>query len=746
MKRKAVAFGVGLAGCLTYLAWQWSAPAPISLPLDQLPGRFEPVVLGPVAPLGRYENLAFFTSDCQIDGLKAGDLLAGLPLRTRVSFYLRAVCPVRLDLQVRFRAVREQRVTFCINDQPWMEADLSSQWQALGQPLKAEQLRPGKNQLSFRMELGEPVEFRNFQVTTVAPDPSLPGSPLDWPGDRECRLPWNANLALAVHSQGAARLHWEALEADRTPGAAQPEQPRLRVSFRAPQVEWQREVGLTPGPQEIALPASPTGWGKLQLMALCQGSPLPGQLGLKLKQAKVQLRRSREKPTATPSSAPTLAAASGHPTVIFYLIDTLRADHLGCYGRDPSPSPEIDRFARDAVLFEDVSAQSGWTKPATASIMSSQWPWRHKVQDFADQVPATLPWLPQILKAGGYRTAAVVTNNLAGPDFGFARGYDSFQMLAKGTSEEAHRQALQWLEKRPAGQPFFLYVHTIDPHSPYMHSARYAGKTRAEAEPLDTEPRRLSDQAAINRLRGESDRDLQPRVNQLLVDYDHEISNNDHNFGLLMAWLKQHHLYDSSLIVVVSDHGEEFLEHGHVGHLSTLYQELLHVPLLIKFPGQLQGGQRVAQTWQQIDIAPSILRACGLAQPPEFQGRPFVPGAPPPAERPSLFSVQAGRAILPSQHQGENPIYTSARGIRQGQWVYQRVVACAAGRMEPEELYDLDNDPAQQHNLAPSDVGRSLDLSLLLEPLFEYHVQPLPKDEKTSRKLMELLRSLQYVR
>ena len=703
--------------------------------LAQLPVRFEPPLLGPDPPLARYENFPFCTSDCI---LTDETLIAGLPLRSRFAFYVNAIRPAQFEFEARFTGNLSQPLIWALNGRPWLACPLTSQWSTYRQAISQSDLRLGRNLLTMEMDLGHAVEFRRLRVSAGP----LSSGRLE---AEDLQLPWEANLAVALESQGPSKLHFEALESDVDPGVARPQEGTLRVTLRSPDQEWQRDY-VAGGPLEIALPASSSGWSKLQFMAIGPTRPLPGQRGLRLRKGKVEVQLP---PAAAPSPVASRPAvpAPARVNLVVYLIDTLRADHLGCYGYSPSPSPALDAFARDAVVFDDVSAQSGWTKPATASIWSSQWPWKHRVQDFADKLPPDIPWLPQLLHSAGYQTAAICTNNLAGPDFGYDRGYDSFRIMPKGTSESAQEATLEWLEKkRKPNQPFFLYVHTIDPHAPYMHSPRYRGLTRAEAEPLDNEPRALTEAAFTKKLRGESLQDLKPRVDQLLADYDREIVNNDHNFGLLIGWLKQHQLYDQTMIVVVSDHGEEFLEHGHVGHLNSLYQELLHVPLLIKFPGNFGAGTRVPETWQQIDIAPTILQVCGLAAPAEFQGKAYTPGSQAQRSRTALFSVQAGRLVLPTQALYQKPIFTSAHGIRQGNWMYQRVLAGAAGQCEPEELYDLTKDPGQQHNLAQSDAGRSLSLSLLLEPLFELTSQKLPESDESNRKLLELLRSLQYVR
>lgn len=723
--------GLGL-GCA--LLWTRTHAPTTRVDLTQLPLRFEPDVLGPEAPLGREENGPFVSSDCSWEG---GVVTAGSPLRSRFSFYVQSRSRLKLELQARFPGPVQQSVLLALNGTPWLSCPITSRWATFRADLPDGSLRQGRNQITMDMDLGSRLELRSLRIYPGGQPQSA--SP---PKADEVQLPWEANLAVAVAPGRGSRLRCRSLTTDLRPGAAALMGSTLRVSLRGPDQEWQQDIPITSGPLDLALPTTAGSWSKLQLRAVSQGEPLPGQMGLKLQNPQLEVLASqRVSPLTLPG-----ALTPGRPNVVLYLIDTLRPDHLGCYGHSPSPSPALDRFAQDSVLFLDASAQSGWTKPATASIFSSQWPWRHQVQDFADKLAPEVPWLPQILQAHGYQTAAVVTNRLAGSEFGYDRGYDSFRELAKDTSEQAHAEALDWLKQKRDGRPFFLYVHTIDPHAPYMHSPSYQGRARAQAEEVDQEPRLLAEEASLLRFRGQPLGELQPRVQRLVHDYDREIANNDHSFGLLVEWLKAHQLYENTVIIVVSDHGEEFLEHGYVGHLNSLYQELLHVPLLIKFPGQVGAATRVAETWQQIDLAPTVLHACGIEAPATFQGLAYRPGALASPARPCLFSVQAGRALAGNRPENKRAIFCSAHGIRQGNWMYQRVLASGPGQREPEELYDLEHDPGQQHNLAEADPGRALSLAVPLEALFRYTSQSLPKSEQSNRELMELLRSLQYVR
>lgn len=717
------------------LLWTRTPMPRHSVDLAHFPMRFEPTVLGPEAPLGREENGPYLSSDCF---LEEGVVTAGSPRRTRLSFYVQSKSQLQLELQARFSEPLEQPVLLSLNGTPWLSCPVTSNWATFRANLPDELVALGRNQITMSLDLGSALQFRKLHIFANK-EPQTPPQP----GKEEITLPWDANLAVALAPGRSTRLRSQSLIAELRPGAAVMANATLRVSLQGPGQHWQRDLPVTSGPLDLALPTSEGSWSKLQLRAVSQGDPLPGQLGLKLHHPQLEVRASER--VAPPSLAGALTP--GRPNVIVYLIDTLRPDHLGCYGYKPSPSPALDRFAQDSVLFLDASAQSGWTKPATASIFSSQWPWRHGVQDFADKLATDVPWLPQILQANGYQTAAVVTNRLAGIEFGYDRGYDSFHEIAKDTSEHAHAEAVDWLEhKRSPDRPFFLYVHTIDPHAPYMHSPNYRGRPRAQAEKIDQEPHRLAEEATLMRFLGRGLGELQPRVDRLLADYDREIANNDHSFGLLIEWLKSHHLYDSTLIIVVSDHGEEFLEHGYVGHLNSLYQELLHVPLILKFPAQAGAATRVTETWQQIDLAPTVLHACSIPAPPAFQGLAYRPGALASPARPCLFSVQAGRALAGHRPEDKKAIFCSAHGIRQGDWMYQRVLASRPGQREPEELYDLSRDPRQQNNLSQTDPGRALSLAVPLEALFRQTSQTTPASEESNRKLLELLQSLQYVR
>ena len=736
MKRLAAA--LLLLGLIFWQGLQWALKNNTRLPLDRAPFRFEAAVRGPAAPLARQQAYPFCSPDILVSEPLQTGLLLARPRSSQLRFYLPDREPLELSLKARMAVAYEENVDFSINQQSWKSARLTQDWQTLQGPVPAELLRVGRNALGLKVPTGLPIEFGDW---TIRPKQEEVPCALD---SETLKLGWGSHLAVAVQSTGWPQLALDSLDFDLPPGTALPQQAWLRLLYRAPGLEWSCRLDPQGRPLTVNLPHSTSGWGKLLLEAQCVGPLQSGQRGLVLRKPELALRQSASAAPARPGQPLRVT----RPNVILYLIDTLRPDHLGCYGRTPSPSPNLDAFAQDAVLFQDACAQSGWTKPSTASIMSSQWPWRHRVQDYKDMVPPDLPWLAEELQRGGYNTAGVVTNSLAGENFGFNRGYDFFVTRNKATSEEAHGLVEQWFaSQRQADKPFFLYIHTLDPHSPYMHSKAYRNLARVDAEQMDKEPIHLGDSAQLEDYKRPYDSEIRKRVQQRLADYDREILNNDANFGKLMAWLKLEHLYQNTLIIVVSDHGEEFLEHGRVGHVNSLFQELVHVPLIIKFPGNQGGGIRVKEPWQQLDVAPTILGACGLPQPKSFQGLAYQPGARQPDDRPCLFSIQAGRDVPNLGDTPIRPLFVNLQAIRRGNWVYQQVNSGAPGRFEPELLFDLTADPGQYQNRSERDPGRALSLSLELNRLFHPDVQLHgPRTPESDQQLLELLRSLQYVR
>ena len=297
------------------------------------------------------------------------------------------------------------------------------------------------------------------------------------------------------------------------------------------------------------------------------------------------------------------------PNVLIYLIDTLRRDRLGIYGNQRDISPNIDEFAAQAIVFEHVVSQSSWTKASVASIFTGMWPPAHGATGWKHVLAAELPTLAEALGGAGYQTVAFSGNPNIVKAYGMDQGFQDFYRPLKRPSDKLNLMVFEWLDQRALDRPFFLYVHTMDPHAPYQPPEPFRKRFAPDADQM---PRwQPSWKWPIEAL---------PFLSSL---YDAEIAFNDASFGALTEELRQRGLFDNTLIVLISDHGEEFKEHGRWRHGATLYSESLEVPMIAKLPGQSK-GRRVTSPVQQIDVMPTILDALNIATPDSVEGQSLL--------------------------------------------------------------------------------------------------------------------------
>ncbi len=385
-------------------------------------------------------------------------------------------------------------------------------------------------------------------------------------------------------------------------------------------------------------------------------------------------------------------APASKPNVLFLLIDALRADHLGSYGHTRKTSPRIDLLATQGVRFEQAHAQAPWTGSSLASILTGLYPSAHGVTTnpvhtggkvFSSAILSDRVFtLPEAMQAGGYRTAAFVTNEFLDSKLGFAQGYDTYRILrGRAPARKVNGEAIDWLDNRPPG-PFFLYLHYMDAHTPYKPPAPF--DTMFEPAPPSLLPPEFK---LPSHYRRTYCRDLS--VYEAL--YDGDIRSCDEQVGDLLDEIDKRGLNDSTLIVVMSDHGEEFFEHHGVEHGRTLYEEVLRIPLVMRLPGRLPAGMAIPETVSAIDVYPTILELCGLTTPQEMSGRSLcalVSGST-RAER-TVFAENylRGRAQIAMLRARVKSIYNQKQGML-------------------EERYLLDSDPREQSStiarLAPEE-------------------------------------------
>ena len=401
----------------------------------------------------------------------------------------------------------------------------------------------------------------------------------------------------------------------------------LRVAVQ-PEGGAEREAGrLQPGsgPMVLALGDAGTGPARLSLTAL---SDKPGGNGLVLWRptiaaphvAKAPAGDSRSPRTAVPAAL--RPAAGPKPrNVILYLVDTLRADHLGCYGYSRPVSPHVDAFARQAVLFRHMVAQSSWTRPSTTTILTGLLPRTHGVNGRRDKLSEQALTLAEMLQARGYQTAGFVTNGNVARSFGLGQGFATYELLPRrhSAATDVNAAAAGWLEsgwKRDA--PFFLYLHTVEPHAPYTPPAPFRQRFAPEVH------EEILTHMKIFRRLEYGELAPTPELRQSLLDlYDAEIAANDAAFGELVDLLVRRGLWEDTAVVFVSDHGEELFDHGGWEHGKTLHSEMLDVPLIVRVPGA--GARTVQRQVQQIDVTPTVLDLLGLPVPPVVEGRSLAP-------------------------------------------------------------------------------------------------------------------------
>ena len=371
--------------------------------------------------------------------------------------------------------------------------------------------------------------------------------------------------------------------------------------------------------------------------------------------------------------------------VIFILVDTLRADRLGTYGYGRPTSPNVDAFAREAVKFEDARSQASCTFPSANSILTSRWPAAFLGQpNQALGIPEGIPSLAEILHTHGYRTVAVSASAVVrntpsrfNPTAGYGRGFDVFQEDCVWKSAACvNRQAAPFLKR--GEQPLFLYLHYIDPHGPYQPPKTWRPKF-ATSQP-DKKWVRIGDPNPIGNwiYKGEENPGVTPADLKHLQDlYDDEIAFLDVHFAKLLESLRSSGLMEDSIIVFASDHGEEFLEHGHIKHCRTVFDNSIRVPLLLKIPGV--GARTVSAPVQNLDLVPTILDYLGIGTGGYvFEGKSLRP----------VLEDKDPQASLQYALQGT---FRSASDGR-----YKLIQDLDAGT---SELYDLEADPGEKSDV-----------------------------------------------
>lgn len=447
--------------------------------------------------------------------------------------------------------------------------------------------------------------------------------------------------------------------------------------------------------------------------------------------------REPSPPPPARQHAATAVPGVPRPNVILVVIDTLRADHLGCFGYERATSPRIDRAAAEGVLFTRAISQASWTTPATASLLTAQFPSTHGANGDKRGLPEEAVLLSEVLHDAGYATAGFSANPHVSAGYGFVQGWDQFWLVpvVRGLRLTVLFSALQrlnrlvdpdaglmaalmrrvtrtrnatrdvrlntaiasWLDGRPP-EPFFLYAHYMSAHRPFDPPAPYdrafttgaAGPTDYPPEVTPFEPGRPLPEAARR---------------ELVARYDGAVLHADHVVGELLDMLAARGLLDRALLVLTADHGEEFYDHEAWGHGQSLYQELLHVPLVLRQPGRLPAGRRVSDVVMTVDVMPTILELAGVPVPSGLAGRSLRPLLEEPDD---AWRDEAYAELLYPRADAQALI----RGDR-------KVIDVHTSTASWTEHYDLAHDPGEHDDLgagnATPDLARLHDLQAAAE-------------------------------
>jgi arylsulfatase A-like enzyme len=503
-------------------------------------------------------------------------------------------------------------------------------------------------------------------------------------------LPGRSQLDYFLRLHPGSSLSLESVSAldERDPGGLE-----VEVATDSWDEPWVGVLEPSPHPQRLELPTSDDATvARVSLRAV----PAPGDAeppgGFALRGPRIEWLESPKLGTGTESPvSPSPRRLGERPSVIIYMVDTLRADHLGAYGYPRSTTPHIDAFAGEATLYLDARANSSWTRPAVASILTGISPDTHGVNGVEDALPRAVPTLGELLGKAGYATSAFVTNGNVGRDFGFDRGFDDFVSLPEDlaspevhqSSARLHEVALAWLREQPPGEPFLLYLHATDPHGPYAPPEPFRTRFAPTVEELE-----IGGLDSLKRLGSMSAPVDAGTAEDLRALYDAEIAFLDAEFGLLLDELRDLGRLDGTLFVFLSDHGEEFHDHGWWEHGKTLYAEQLDIPLIVRFPGGQGAGVRVEGIAEQIDVVPTVLEAAGVPVPDWVEGSAL-------SATPRRQEGHSTRGLL--ARDGRHVESLELGGVK---LIEYRDYAHPRGYWPGTQLFDLERDPGESENLA----------------------------------------------
>jgi arylsulfatase A-like enzyme len=372
-------------------------------------------------------------------------------------------------------------------------------------------------------------------------------------------------------------------------------------------------------------------------------------------------------------------SAESRPDLILISIDCLRADHVGAYGYDRATTPSLDALAKDGVVFEDAVSVSSWTLPTHMSILTGVLPTHHGLRQSQKKF-SSVPYLPDLLAERSYQSVGIVSSLLLTPTFGFDEGFDRYYALVDEPAEKLVDTAIREMEES-GGRGRFLFLHLFDAHWPYFPPEELMSRFGERPKDMSELLKKVIDRrppAGPEEIEG------------LKSLYDAEVFQIDRELGRFLEALKIAGRYDGSLIVVTADHGESFYEHGFWQHSEVIYNEVSHIPLIVKWPGNSPQG-RVGEVVDQLDIFPTFLEAAALPTSHEREGLLEARGASALTEITWEGNERRGAAMKIAVRKGPLKYVATFEGELDDPEFVSRLVK--------EELYDLSEDSGEKNDI-----------------------------------------------
>jgi arylsulfatase A-like enzyme len=445
------------------------------------------------------------------------------------------------------------------------------------------------------------------------------------------------------------------------------------------------------------------------------------------------------------------------PNVLLIVVDTLRADGVGWVSGKPDVTPFLDSLAERAFVFRNAYAASSWTDPSVASLLTSRYASQHGVSTLLAVLAERERTLAEVLRKHGWATGGFSANSLLAAELGYDQGFEHWDSFPPGKAtastepkERADRlnaKALAWLDGVGHGRPVFLYLQYMEPHFPYDPPGEYRRKALAGTGDAAAAERTLADMMAHAERWSLTDDPEAIRIARAL--YDGEVTSLDARLREMFDALRARGFLDDAIVVVTADHGEEFGDHGHNGHGRTLYQEVIHVPLLVLLPGQTRGA-RIDEVASLVDVAPTLLDLVGILRPATVEGRSLASLVRPP----SLFRRATGVVEWLAGHRGPSMPAAYAQIVSDSSGGpldhhhativgSRKLIVHADGTLE---AYDLAADPGE-HASDPA-LGRLAEVQQATDELERraardpspYMAAAAPDDATTAR-----MRALGYV-